>query len=172
MCDLTNDEQVGDEFLAPLNISFDTRWRDAFILFSYVVFNVVVTISTSPFSFSFFLCHGSCSFLLPLSCFTILAVRKAVIREGSMCFFFFCFALLLFTLHKERFRHNPHHYLATPKHVSLHSYIPLLDPWNALLYYAHDRCNVVTVDILRIQIVSFPVCSPVRRQLLLYFCNV
>ncbi|KAH0837832.1 pleiotropic drug resistance ABC transporter [Lanmaoa asiatica] len=40
---------VGDEFTTPLNISFDTRWRDAFILFSYFVFNVIVTIIASRF---------------------------------------------------------------------------------------------------------------------------
>ncbi|KAF8555113.1 pleiotropic drug resistance ABC transporter [Imleria badia] len=40
---------VGDEFFTPLNISFDNRWRDAFILFSYFVFNVIVTILASRF---------------------------------------------------------------------------------------------------------------------------
>ncbi|KAF8131532.1 pleiotropic drug resistance ABC transporter [Boletus edulis] len=38
---------VGDEFFTPLNIAFDNRWRDAFILFSYFVFNVIVTIVAS-----------------------------------------------------------------------------------------------------------------------------
>ncbi|KAN0100115.1 hypothetical protein V8E55_000099 [Tylopilus felleus] len=37
---------VGDEFFTPMNIAFDNRWRDAFILFSYFVFNVIVTIAT------------------------------------------------------------------------------------------------------------------------------
>jgi len=40
---------VGDEFFTPLNIRFDTRWRDAFILFAYFVFNVVATIIASRF---------------------------------------------------------------------------------------------------------------------------
>jgi len=40
---------VGDEFFTPLNIVFDNRWRDAFILFSYFVFNVIVTIIASRF---------------------------------------------------------------------------------------------------------------------------
>ncbi|KAN0100123.1 ABC-2 type transporter domain containing protein [Tylopilus felleus] len=40
---------VGDEFFTPLNIAFDNRWRDAFILFSYFVFNVIVTIVASRF---------------------------------------------------------------------------------------------------------------------------
>ncbi|KAF9236851.1 ABC-2 type transporter-domain-containing protein [Melanogaster broomeanus] len=40
---------VGDEFFLPLNISFDNRWRDAFILFSYFIFNIIVTIIASRF---------------------------------------------------------------------------------------------------------------------------
>lgn len=39
--------QKGDEYFTPLNISFDNRWRDAWILFAYFVFNFVVTISES-----------------------------------------------------------------------------------------------------------------------------
>ncbi|KAG9313864.1 pleiotropic drug resistance ABC transporter [Chiua virens] len=42
-------QEVGDEFYTPLNISYDTRWRDAFILFSYFVFNVIVTIVASRY---------------------------------------------------------------------------------------------------------------------------
>ncbi|KAF9225228.1 hypothetical protein BS17DRAFT_778327 [Gyrodon lividus] len=40
---------VGDDFFLPLNISFDDRWRDAFILFSYFIFNTIVTIIASRF---------------------------------------------------------------------------------------------------------------------------
>ncbi|KAH7886334.1 pleiotropic drug resistance ABC transporter [Phlebopus sp. FC_14] len=40
---------VGDQFFIPLNMSFDERWRDAFILFSYFVFNTIVTIIASRF---------------------------------------------------------------------------------------------------------------------------
>ncbi len=59
---------VGDEYYTPLNISFDNRWRDAFILFAYfsmfnfvwcsrllvtnasiIVFNMIVTISKCSF---------------------------------------------------------------------------------------------------------------------------
>ncbi|KAF9011150.1 pleiotropic drug resistance ABC transporter [Cyathus striatus] len=40
---------IGDEFYTPLNISFSNRWRDAFILFSFVVFNLIVTIIASRF---------------------------------------------------------------------------------------------------------------------------
>ncbi|KAH8101046.1 P-loop containing nucleoside triphosphate hydrolase protein, partial [Phellopilus nigrolimitatus] len=41
--------KVGDEFYEPLNISFDDRWRDAWILFAYFIFNVIVTIIASRF---------------------------------------------------------------------------------------------------------------------------
>ncbi|KIJ66534.1 hypothetical protein HYDPIDRAFT_86385 [Hydnomerulius pinastri MD-312] len=41
--------QFGDDFFVPLNISFDNRWRDAFILFSYFIFNIIVTIIASRF---------------------------------------------------------------------------------------------------------------------------
>ncbi|TFK42022.1 pleiotropic drug resistance ABC transporter [Crucibulum laeve] len=41
--------KVGDEFYTPLNISFDERWRDAFILFAFVVFNLIVTIIASRY---------------------------------------------------------------------------------------------------------------------------
>jgi len=44
------DKQVGDQFFTPLNISFDNRWRDAFILFSFFVFNVIVTVGESTFT--------------------------------------------------------------------------------------------------------------------------
>ncbi|KAF8913195.1 pleiotropic drug resistance ABC transporter [Gymnopilus junonius] len=40
---------VGDQFFVPLNISFSHRWRDAFILFSYFVFNLIVAIVASRF---------------------------------------------------------------------------------------------------------------------------
>ncbi|KAG6820654.1 hypothetical protein H0H93_013505 [Arthromyces matolae] len=39
--------KLGDEFYEPLNISFSHRWRDAFILFSFVVFNLICTIIAS-----------------------------------------------------------------------------------------------------------------------------
>ncbi|KDR85534.1 hypothetical protein GALMADRAFT_234460 [Galerina marginata CBS 339.88] len=41
--------KVGDEFFVPLNIAFSNRWRDAFILFSYFIFNLIVTIIASRF---------------------------------------------------------------------------------------------------------------------------
>ncbi|KAJ3718556.1 ABC-2 type transporter-domain-containing protein [Lentinula raphanica] len=41
--------QYGDEFYTPLNISFDNRWRDVFIIFAFFVFNVIVTIIASRF---------------------------------------------------------------------------------------------------------------------------
>ncbi|RXW23030.1 hypothetical protein EST38_g2801 [Candolleomyces aberdarensis] len=40
---------VGDEFYTPLNIEFGNRWRDAFILFAFFVFNLIVTIIASRF---------------------------------------------------------------------------------------------------------------------------
>ncbi|KAF5332541.1 hypothetical protein D9611_005143 [Ephemerocybe angulata] len=40
---------VGDEFYTPLNIDYGNRWRDAFILFSFFVFNLIVTIIASRF---------------------------------------------------------------------------------------------------------------------------
>ncbi|KAF8079124.1 ABC-2 type transporter-domain-containing protein [Lyophyllum atratum] len=39
--------QIGDEFFVPLNIKYSNRWRDAFILFSFFVFNLLVTIGAS-----------------------------------------------------------------------------------------------------------------------------
>ncbi|KIK62247.1 hypothetical protein GYMLUDRAFT_42191 [Collybiopsis luxurians FD-317 M1] len=41
--------QFGDEFYTPLNISFDNRWRDVFVVFAFFVFNVLVTIVASRF---------------------------------------------------------------------------------------------------------------------------
>lgn len=40
---------VGDQYFLPLNIRFSQRWRDAFILLSYVGFNLIVTIVASRF---------------------------------------------------------------------------------------------------------------------------
>ncbi|KIM88774.1 hypothetical protein PILCRDRAFT_813749 [Piloderma croceum F 1598] len=40
---------VGDEFFTPLNIRYSNRWRDAFILFSFFVFNLFATIVASRF---------------------------------------------------------------------------------------------------------------------------
>ena len=71
------DKQVGDEFFTPLNISFDDRWRNAFILFSYIVFNVIVTIRESTCC-----CYFPAVFnVFPsfLSRIALPAVRKAVI---------------------------------------------------------------------------------------------
>ncbi|KAH9948182.1 ABC-2 type transporter-domain-containing protein [Amylocystis lapponica] len=39
----------GDEFYTPLNISYDNRWRDVWILFCFFIFNVIVTITASRF---------------------------------------------------------------------------------------------------------------------------
>ncbi|KAG2022687.1 ABC transporter [Coprinopsis cinerea AmutBmut pab1-1] len=41
--------KVGDEFFVPLNIRFENRWRDAFIVFSFFVFNLIGTIIASRF---------------------------------------------------------------------------------------------------------------------------
>ncbi|ESK96125.1 pleiotropic drug resistance abc transporter [Moniliophthora roreri MCA 2997] len=38
---------VGDEFYSPLNIKFDDRWRDVFIIFAFFVFNLIATIIAS-----------------------------------------------------------------------------------------------------------------------------
>ncbi|KAK7464484.1 ATP-binding cassette transporter snq2 [Stygiomarasmius scandens] len=38
---------VGDQFFTPLNIAFSNRWRDAFIIFAFFIFNVIVTIIAS-----------------------------------------------------------------------------------------------------------------------------
>ncbi|KAI8981169.1 ABC-2 type transporter-domain-containing protein [Trametes punicea] len=40
---------VGDQFFLPLNIRYDNRWRDAWILFAFTVFNFIVTIIASRF---------------------------------------------------------------------------------------------------------------------------
>ncbi|ETW86763.1 ABC transporter [Heterobasidion irregulare TC 32-1] len=40
---------VGDEFFLPLNIRFENRWRDAFIILAFFVFNFIVTIIASRF---------------------------------------------------------------------------------------------------------------------------
>ncbi|KAG6911302.1 hypothetical protein DXG01_002141 [Tephrocybe rancida] len=37
----------GEQFYEPLNIKFSLRWRDAFILFSFVIFNLICTIIAS-----------------------------------------------------------------------------------------------------------------------------
>ncbi|KAI0375499.1 hypothetical protein BV20DRAFT_1073696 [Pilatotrama ljubarskyi] len=41
--------QVGDEFFLPLNIRYDDRWRDVWILFAFSVFNFAATIVASRF---------------------------------------------------------------------------------------------------------------------------
>ncbi|KAI0800819.1 ABC-2 type transporter-domain-containing protein [Fomes fomentarius] len=38
---------VGDDYLRPLNIAYSNRWRDAFILLAFCVFNCIVTIVAS-----------------------------------------------------------------------------------------------------------------------------
>ncbi|TFL02988.1 pleiotropic drug resistance ABC transporter [Pterulicium gracile] len=40
---------VGDEFFVPLNIAVSNRWRDAFILFAFFVFNILVTLVASRY---------------------------------------------------------------------------------------------------------------------------
>ncbi|OCH88753.1 hypothetical protein OBBRIDRAFT_820018 [Obba rivulosa] len=40
---------VGDQFFEPLNIKYSNRWRDAFILFSFCIFNIIVTIIASRY---------------------------------------------------------------------------------------------------------------------------
>lgn len=47
--------KVGDEFFTPLNISYDKRWRDAWIVFAYFVFNMIATISKYSIFISIFL---------------------------------------------------------------------------------------------------------------------
>ncbi|KAG6817582.1 hypothetical protein H0H87_006959 [Tephrocybe sp. NHM501043] len=39
--------RVGEQFYEPLNIKYSLRWRDAFILFSFFVFNLICTIIAS-----------------------------------------------------------------------------------------------------------------------------
>ncbi|KAL0571220.1 ATP-binding cassette transporter snq2 [Marasmius crinis-equi] len=39
--------QKGDDFYTPLNIDFDNRWRDVFIIFAFFVFNLIATIIAS-----------------------------------------------------------------------------------------------------------------------------
>ncbi|KAK2460203.1 hypothetical protein APHAL10511_007794 [Amanita phalloides] len=41
--------KVGDEFFIPLNINYDNRWRDIWIVFAFFVFNLIVTIIASRF---------------------------------------------------------------------------------------------------------------------------
>jgi ABC-type multidrug transport system permease subunit len=40
---------VGDQFFDPLNIPFSHRWRDVFIVFSFFVFNLIITTIASRF---------------------------------------------------------------------------------------------------------------------------
>lgn len=40
---------VGDDFYTPLNISFDHRWRDVFIVFAFFCFNFIVVIVASRY---------------------------------------------------------------------------------------------------------------------------
>ncbi|TFK26768.1 ABC-transporter [Coprinopsis marcescibilis] len=39
----------GEEFFLPLNIRFDNRWRDVWIFFAFIVFNLVATVVASRF---------------------------------------------------------------------------------------------------------------------------
>ncbi|KAI0660568.1 ABC-2 type transporter-domain-containing protein [Cubamyces menziesii] len=41
--------EVGDQFFLPLNIRYENRWRDVWILFAYAVFNIFATIVASRF---------------------------------------------------------------------------------------------------------------------------
>ncbi|KAF8665434.1 hypothetical protein AX16_000453 [Volvariella volvacea WC 439] len=41
--------RVGDEFFVPLNIEYGNRWRDAWILFAFFVFNLICTVIASRF---------------------------------------------------------------------------------------------------------------------------
>lgn len=41
--------KVGDEFFLPLNIRFENRWRDVWLIFAFFVFNVIATILVSRF---------------------------------------------------------------------------------------------------------------------------
>lgn len=41
--------KVGDEFYTPLNIDYDNRWRDVWILFAFFVFNALATVLASRF---------------------------------------------------------------------------------------------------------------------------
>jgi len=40
---------VGDEYYTPLNISFDDRWRDVWVLFAFFVFNFIIVTVASKF---------------------------------------------------------------------------------------------------------------------------
>ena len=52
---------VGDQFFLPLNIRYDNRWRDVWILFAYSVFNFGATISKC-----FWVVHArNCMLILP-----------------------------------------------------------------------------------------------------------
>ncbi|KAK2465465.1 hypothetical protein APHAL10511_002357 [Amanita phalloides] len=41
--------KVGEEFFVPLNISYDNRWRDIWIVFAFFIFNLILTIIASRF---------------------------------------------------------------------------------------------------------------------------
>ena len=41
---------VGDQFYEPLNIRYSNRWRDAWVLFAFSVFNLLATIGESLIS--------------------------------------------------------------------------------------------------------------------------
>ncbi|KAF8899244.1 ABC-transporter [Infundibulicybe gibba] len=41
--------KTGDDFFVPLNVQYSHRWRDAFILFAFFVFNLIITILASRY---------------------------------------------------------------------------------------------------------------------------
>jgi len=40
---------VGEDFFVPLNIRYDNRWRDAFVLFAFFIFNFILVVLASRF---------------------------------------------------------------------------------------------------------------------------
>jgi len=41
--------KIGDEYITPLNMSYDNRWKDAWIIFAFFGLNLVGTIAASRF---------------------------------------------------------------------------------------------------------------------------
>jgi hypothetical protein len=64
---------VGDEFFAPLNISYDNRWRDTWVLFAFcgACSYVVLDLSADGYCFSFQFHHRSHRLQVPSLCKTI-----------------------------------------------------------------------------------------------------
>ena len=40
---------VGEDFFVPLNIRYEDRWRDAFVLFAFFIFNFILVVLASRF---------------------------------------------------------------------------------------------------------------------------